>query len=180
MNIYPQQISTHGNISQGKYPSFSLWQIDSNRIYVWYIYLRPRWWFQRFFNFTRIPGGIIWMIQFDEHIFQMGCNHQLSLGSPKTAILVGIAFMLSNVPSIPKMMKDTFCGRLLWDTWQMLCWFQRVCSIEMHWHSEERTHLFFRTKWDHLGKIYEIGARICRKQWSWTDGCHRVMAGGVG
>ncbi len=32
-----------------------------------------RWWFI-FFIFTPIPGE---MIQFDEHIFQMGWNHQL-------------------------------------------------------------------------------------------------------
>ena len=39
-----------------------------------YIYLSG-WWFQIFFIFTRTPGE---MIQFDEHIFQMGWfNHQL-------------------------------------------------------------------------------------------------------
>ena len=36
---------------------------------------RTRWWFQIFFIFTPIPGE---MIQFDEHIFQMGWfNHHL-------------------------------------------------------------------------------------------------------
>jgi len=35
------------------------------------------WWFQIFFIFTLIPGE---MIQFDEHIFQMGWfNHQLDI-----------------------------------------------------------------------------------------------------
>ncbi len=33
-----------------------------------------RWWFQRFFIFTPILGA---MIQFEEHIFQMGWKHQL-------------------------------------------------------------------------------------------------------
>ena len=32
-------------------------------------YRKTRWWFQTFFIFTPIPGE---MIQFDEHIFQMG------------------------------------------------------------------------------------------------------------
>ena len=36
---------------------------------------RSRWWFERFFIFTRILGD---MIQFDEDIFQVGWfNHQL-------------------------------------------------------------------------------------------------------
>ena len=35
-----------------------------------------RWWFQIFFIITPNPGE---MIQFDEHIFQMGWNHQLVL-----------------------------------------------------------------------------------------------------
>ncbi len=33
---------------------------------------KARWWFQRFFILTPITGE---MIQFDEHIFQMGWNH---------------------------------------------------------------------------------------------------------
>ena len=33
-----------------------------------------RWWFQRFFTFTPNPGE---MIQFDDHIFQLGWNYQL-------------------------------------------------------------------------------------------------------
>ncbi len=37
-----------------------------------------RWWFQIFFMFTPIPGE---MIQLDDHIFQMGWNHQLDEGS---------------------------------------------------------------------------------------------------
>ena len=33
-----------------------------------------RWWFETFLTYTPIPGE---MIQFDDHIFQMGCfNHQ--------------------------------------------------------------------------------------------------------
>ena len=38
----------------------------------------PGWWFQTCFIFTPIPGE---MIQFDEHIFQRGWNHQLDKDS---------------------------------------------------------------------------------------------------
>ena len=34
------------------------------------------WWFQTFFIFTPIPGE---MIQFDDHIFQIGGNHHLDV-----------------------------------------------------------------------------------------------------
>ena len=45
-----------------------------------------RWWFQRFFIFTPIPEE---MIQFDEHIFQMGWfNHQ-----PGGKYLLGSIFL---------------------------------------------------------------------------------------
>ncbi len=37
-------------------------------------FTKSKWWFQSFFIFTPIP---LEMIQFDEHIFQMGWNHQL-------------------------------------------------------------------------------------------------------
>ena len=44
---------------------------------------KPRWWFQTFFIFTLVPGE---MIQFDEHIFQMGWfNHQLETLTQKNA-----------------------------------------------------------------------------------------------
>ena len=66
-------------------------------------------------------------------------------------------------------------GHVLWKTilsfeipgkiWQMLCWFQRVCGIEMHWHGEERTHIFFRTKWHHLS---EIG-------WNWCSNLPKTV-----
>ena len=46
-------------------------QADSLQLYIC-IY-KYRWWFQGFFMFTLILGE---MIQFDEHIFQMGWNHQ--------------------------------------------------------------------------------------------------------
>ena len=49
--------------------------IQKAQIKMWYAYqLYAGWWFHISFIFT--PGE---MIQFDEHIFQMGWNHQLLL-----------------------------------------------------------------------------------------------------
>ena len=40
---------------------------------VWYCII-TRWWQLKYFSFSSLPGE---MIQFDDHIFQMGWNHQL-------------------------------------------------------------------------------------------------------
>ncbi len=46
-----------------------------------YIYIVSDWWFQIFFIFTPILGE---MIQFDNHIFQMGWfKHQLDIFVPE-------------------------------------------------------------------------------------------------
>ncbi len=60
--------------------------------YMWVVlgvnvgkYTIPRWWQLKYFwNFHPDPWGF--MIQFDEHIFQMGWNHQLALLDRKRKI----------------------------------------------------------------------------------------------
>ena len=57
-----------------------------------------RWWFQMFFIFTPIPGE---MIQFDEHIVQMGWNHQLDEAFEVSNQLVQV-LMLGKLTARPR------------------------------------------------------------------------------
>ncbi len=52
-------------------------------VLVWFY----RWWQLKYFWFSPLPGE---MIQFDEHIFQMGWSHQLVLFCPKTQQILWI------------------------------------------------------------------------------------------
>ena len=62
-----------------------------------------RWWFQTFFIFTPIPGE---MIQFDDHIFQMGWNHQPEIAFSCQGLL-GWVFLTS-------------CGEIPLQPWRKL------------------------------------------------------------
>ena len=44
---------------------------------------QPRWWQLKYFVFLPLPGE---MIQFDDHIFQLGWNHQLASVSSKPSV----------------------------------------------------------------------------------------------
>ncbi len=66
-----------------------------------------RWWFQTFFMFTPIWGR--WT-HFDEHIFQMGWNHQLVLALLFKVILYGFDLPCDASPVPTKSQLSNFLG----------------------------------------------------------------------
>ena len=66
------QLPGHGRSLRGLWRGASVGGAPWQQLFIKSL---TRWWFQRLFIFTPNPGE---MIQFDEHIFQMGWNHQLA------------------------------------------------------------------------------------------------------
>ena len=143
-----------------------------------------RWWFQLCFIF--IP---IWeMIQFDEHIFQMGWNHQLDGHVPKKRCVLRRFFkqqvLLQHGPAMDLQDRGGLWKR---QGWKVELRFETARILCLRWCFRDSTTMGFITMKNHkfgqyfsnrlLKKINDMGSKSKNPElvYFFNDNCHSSL-----